>query len=355
MDLLHAHHPTTALPTVRRRGVSDDVRVTTATRVPVTVDLDGDELDAEDAWHTIRHHGGWRLLKDSFVRFRYGDGFTNSRALALQGALALVPFLLALTGLSADIDDGRAAGVVASTVESLTPGGGTADTVGDTLRQDDASAERAGEIALGFGLGFALLAMTTATAQVERGSNRIYGIPRDRPALNKYGRAAVLTVILAVPVGVGFVLLVAGGPLGDALASTYGWSPGEDRAWRVLRWPAGLTVTTFAIAVLLDHAPRRRQPELSWLSLGAGISVVLTVLASGGLALYVRVSGSFGDVYGPLAGVMALLVWCYLASIALLFGTAVAAQMEALRAGLHDPVEPDPGPTPSPEPAHDPH
>ena len=48
-------------------------------------------------------------------------------------------------------------------------------------------------------------------------------------------------------------------------------------------------------------------------------------------------------VYGPLAGVFALLLWALLSSIAFFFGTAVCAQMEALRAGDGDPVLADPG------------
>ena len=60
------------------------------------------------------------------------------------------------------------------------------------------------------GLGFSLLSMTTAMGQVERGLNRIYGIRRDRPAVSKYGRAAVITAVLAVPIGLGFLLVVAG-------------------------------------------------------------------------------------------------------------------------------------------------
>jgi hypothetical protein len=33
--------------------------------------------------------------------------------------------------------------------------------------------------------------------------------------------------------------------------------------------------------------------------------------------------GSFGSVYGPLAGIFALLLWALLSSIALFYGTAV--------------------------------
>ena len=31
--------------------------MTTARTVPVTTEMDGDELDAEDAWHLARRHG----------------------------------------------------------------------------------------------------------------------------------------------------------------------------------------------------------------------------------------------------------------------------------------------------------
>src|SRR6185312_11760439 len=92
--------------------------------------------------------------------------------------------------------------------------------------------ERAGEIALVVGLFFSLLSMTTAMAQIERGTNRIYGIGRDRKALAKYGRALVLTAVLAAPVGLGFLMLVAGGSFADAMRATYGWSEGAADVWR---------------------------------------------------------------------------------------------------------------------------
>ena len=313
--------------------------MTTARTVPVTTEMDGDELDALDAWHLARRHGLRTIAVESFVRFRYGDGFTSSRALALQACLAVVPFLLALTGLASDIDHDRGG---AHVVDSLSPGAGDSDALASAVEKSDES-ERAGEIALVFGLGFALLSMTTAMAQVERGANRIYGIRRDRKALAKYGRAAVLTAVLAVPVGVGFVMIVGGHALGEAMVDNYGWSDTAEDWWNVLRWPVGLTLLVLTIAVLLDHSPRRRQPALSWLALGSAIAVVLSAGATLGLAAYVSLSGSFGSVYGPLASIFALLLWALLSSIALFYGTAVCAQLEALRAGEDAPTLDDPG------------
>ena len=316
--------------------------MTTARTVPVTIELDGDELDAEDAWHMARKVGLWRLLVDSFVRFRFGDGFTNSRALALQAALAVVPFLLALTGFAADLDQERPSQVIAGTIRAVSPGVGEQDALASAVSGKDSS-EDAGELALGFGLAFALLSMTTAMAQVERGLNRIYGVRRDRRAPWKYGRAAVWTALLAVPLGLGFLLLVTGGAFAEQMTKVYGWSDTTALWWRILRWPAGLALVVLAISFLLDHAPRRRQPGLSWLALGAGIAVVLSTLASGLLAAYVHLSGSFGTVYGPLAGVFALLLWALLSSVAFFYGAAVCAQLEACRAGDHEPAYDDPG------------
>jgi YihY family inner membrane protein len=316
--------------------------MTTARTVPVTVEMDGDELDAEDAWDEVRRVGLRRLVVDSFHRFRYGDGFTNSRALALQGCLAVVPFLLALTGLAADVDSEQPARVIAATVQAVSPGAGQQDALAGAFSGADAS-ETAGEVALAFGLVFALAAMTTAMGQVERGLNRIYGIRRDRPALRKYGRAAVLTALLAVPAGLGFLLLVAGGPFADAMVKEYDWSPTSESIWSVARWPAGIALVVATIAVLLDHSPRRRQPSLSWLALGSAVAVLLSTFATAGLALYVSLSTSFGQVYGPLAGVFALLLWSLLCSVALFYGAAVCAQLEACRAGEPDPVYDDPG------------
>ena len=64
------------------------------------------------------------------------------------------------------------------------------------------------------------------------------------------------------------------------MRATYGWSEAHRRRLELARWPVGLALMVFAIAVLLDHAPRRRQPALSWLALGAGLSVLLAMAAT---------------------------------------------------------------------------
>ncbi|GAA2041744.1 YihY/virulence factor BrkB family protein [Polymorphospora rubra] len=307
--------------------------------VPETRCMADEELSADDAWHTLRRHGGWHLLRDAFVRFRYGDGFSHSRALALQLCLAVVPFLIALAGLITDLGVESGGQVVADTVTALTPGA-SVEMVRELLTDDDRT-EDVGEVALTLGMFTGLFALTTAMAQIERGANRIYGVERDRPALRKYVRAATLAVGAGLPALAGFLVLVAGRAFGDSVQRHYAWGELANTVWNVVRWPLSLVLIVVAVAALFRYAPRRRQPGLSWLLFGAGLATALWWLASALLGVYVRVSDAFGQTYGALTGMMALLLWANLTGIALFLGLAFAAQLEALRVGAPDPAHPD--------------
>ena len=313
--------------------------------VPETRMMPGDELSADDAFLALRHYGRWPLLRDAFVRFRYGDGFSHSRALALQLCLAIVPFLIALSGLATDLGVEEGGQVVADTVIALTPG--ASEPLVTELLEDDERTEEAGELALALGLITGLFALTTGMAQIERGANRIYGVERDRPAGPKYLRAAVLAVIAGLPALFGFLLLVAGDAAGNSLTKQFGWGDDARAAWDMIRWPVSLLLIVFAVGLLFRHSPRRKQPALSWLLFGAALSTVLWWVASLLLAGYVNISDGFGATYGPLTAIMALLLWANLTGISLFFGLSFAAQLEAQRVGVVRPAQHDqwePGP-----------
>ncbi|WFE34522.1 YihY/virulence factor BrkB family protein [Micromonospora sp. WMMD975] len=307
--------------------------------VPETRLMSSDELSADDAWHTLRRHGGWHLLRDAFIRFRYGDGFSHSRALAFQLCLAVVPFLIALTGLITDLGADEGGKVVADTVLAITPG--QSESMVQELLSDSDRTEDVGELALTLGLITGLVALTTTMAQIERGANRIYGVERDRPAFPKYVRAAVLAVVAGVPALVGFLILVGGGAVGDSVRRHYEWGVVATVIWDVVRWPLSLGLTVLAVAALFRHTPRRKQPGLSWLFFGAGIAIAIWWVASLLLAVYVKYGGGFGQTYGALTGMMALLLWANLTGMALFGGLAFAAQLEAMRIGVEEPAQPD--------------
>jgi uncharacterized BrkB/YihY/UPF0761 family membrane protein len=92
-----------------------------------------------------------------------------------------------------------------------------------------------------------------------------------------------------------------------------------------------------AIALLFNWSPRRHQPGWSWLAFGAIVSVVLLTVVTVALDAVFQFSSTFGTTYGPLAGIVALMLWAVVASIALLFGASIGAQLEAVRGGRPEP------------------
>ena len=314
----------------------------TAHRVPETVTISGDELSADDALTALRRYGRWNLVKNSFIRFRYADGFTNARALALQFCLSFIPLVIAVVGLSSALHQEKVGQIIISTLGGVLPGKNSGDMVEQAAQRTHDQGMTGGQLALWLGMLAAIIALTTAMGQIERGANRIYGIERDRPALRKYGRALLMALTAGLLLQLGFLVIIAGDALGDSLAAAYGWSHTVETLWTMGCWPVGVVLAWMSFTVILERAPRRQQPGFSWLAFGSAVSLVLWLLFTGLLALYVVKSGSFGTTYGPLTGIFALLLWANLSSVALFLGVAFAAQLEAVRAGSPKPVSADP-------------
>jgi len=300
--------------------------MSTANLVPETWELTGD-----DARKTLERTGRLRLIRDAFKRLRAADGFSHARSLAFAIGLVLLQGIIAVVGLASALGKGPLSDGIVRAIRAAAPG-----PAGGLLTQAVDQAHRAGAshryLALLVGLVGAIVTGSTFMGQLERGLNRLYGVEQDRPAGRKYGRALLLTLSAGLLAMVAFTALAFGDSIGASL--------GDDlvaRAWSWGRWPLGLALMTSAVALLFRWAPRRHQPAWSWLAFGATVSVGLWALATIMLSLFFRTSSSFGETYGPLAGIVALLLWSLLSCIALLFGGAIGAQLEAVRAGASAP------------------
>ena len=300
--------------------------MSTAAKVPETWKLTGD-----DARKTLVATGRLNLVKDAFVRLRAADGFSHARSLAFVTSLVLVQGLVALVGFTVLFGDLRVSKEVIQAIQASFPG-----PVGTLLTDAVAQARKVGGqeryLPLLVGLAGTIVTGTTAMGQIERGFNRIYGIEQDRPVLRKYGRAFLLAIGAGSVLACNFLVFTWGrgnGATNDLLGAT---SP-------LVRWPIALIVAGLALAAMLRFAPFRRQPAWSWLAFGAAFCVVGWALVTLMLGILLQVSTSFGDTYGPLAGVVALQLWALFSAIAIFFGAAVAAQLEAVRAGAPKPRE----------------
>jgi YihY family inner membrane protein len=293
--------------------------VSYASHVPETYELDGD-----DARETLTSTGRLALLRDAFVRLRAADGFSHARSLAFTVSLVLVQGLVVLVGIAAAFGTGRVVGAVLEAIERTIPG-----PASNVLTNAVEQATRVGSdnryLALTLGFVGLVVTATTGMGQLERALNRLYGIEQDRPAREKYLRALVLAVSAGAVIAASFVLLAFGrGLLETSIGS-------------VLQWPLAIVLLAVGLGALFSYAPNRRQPQWPWLAFGAGVAVLLWTLATLLLALSFRLSSNFGETYGPLAGIVALQLWTLVSACTILYGGAVMAQLEAVRAGVTEP------------------
>ena len=297
--------------------------MSTASTIPETWELTGD-----DARRTLQQVGRAHLVKEAFKRLRWSDGFSHGRSVAFLLSLLFIEGVIAVVGLASVMHSGGLSDAIVRALKAAAPG-----PAGSVLTEAVGQAHRAGSnsryLALWLGLAAALITGTTLLGQFERGMNRIYGIERDRPTVRKYVRAFLLFCTAGVLATIGFACIALGHVIGTSF-NNHAWAG----VWNVARWPVGLAFMVGAIALVFSWAPRRHQPSWSWLAFGAVLATTLWVIVTLALDVFFRVSHTFGQTYGPLAGVVALLLWSYASSVAVLFGVSVSAQLEAVRAGV---------------------
>jgi YihY family inner membrane protein len=300
--------------------------MSTANHVPETWGLTGD-----DALQTLERTGRWALIRDAFKRLRYADGFSHARSMAYLTTLIFLQAIIALVGLASELSSGGLSDIIVRTLRQVVPGP-AGRVLTDAVQQAHKAGSSHRSLALIVGLVGALITGTTLMGQIERALNRIYGVEQDRPTGQKYGRAFVLAITAGLLFLAAFAALALGRAIGSSLSNH-----STTTVWNVLRWPLALGLLIAAIALLFNWSPRRHQPGWSWLAFGAIVSVISLTIVTVALDAVFQISSTFGKTYGPLAGIVALMIWAVLASIALLFGAAIGAQLEAVRGGRPDP------------------
>jgi membrane protein len=147
----------------------------------------------------------------------------------------------------------------------------------------------------------------------------------------------VLTLVAVVLAAIALVMLIVSGPVAESLGNVIGLGSTAVTVWSIAKWPVLALIVVLIVGLLYYTTPNVKQPKFRWLSVGAGVAIVVWVLATVAFAFYVANFSSYNKTYGALAGVIVGLLWLWITNLALLFGGELDAELERgrqLQAGI---------------------
>lgn len=252
--------------------------------------------------------------------------------LAAEGAffaiLSLPPLVFGLAGtigFVAERYDMAQVGVLEARVLELAGQALTPETVEAVIAptlEDVLTAGRIDVVSIGFVLalwsGSRALNVFLDTISIMYGLGGVRGIVRTRAL-------SFALYVVALAVGIVVVPLVLAGP---ELASTV--IPDRLDVLAPLYWPTVLLLSVGFLASLYHLAVPARVTWRSSLP-GAFFTMAMWILGSWGVRWALGFSTGGTSIYGPLAAPIAVLLWLYVLSIAVLIGAAINASLDAER------------------------
>ncbi len=173
----------------------------------------------------------------------------------------------------------------------------------------------------------ALAAVWSATAGVVslmKALNTAYGVPESRPLWKVYGIALGMMLagaVLALLAGLVAVAAPAFATrLGPPWTTLAGW----------LRLPLAALLMMILWGILYSVLPATRL-NFKFIIPGSVVGVLVWLAASLGFSTYVAHFSTFGITYGALGGIVVLLLWMWISSLALMLGAELNAVLARQR------------------------
>jgi membrane protein len=183
-------------------------------------------------------------------------------------------------------------------------------------------------VAIVVGLCGAAWAASGAMGSVVKAVNRAH----DRLETRPFWHVRLVSIVLVAAAGLvtagTFLLIVLGGPVGEAIADRASLGGAFEALWNILRWPIAFVAVLLLFSLVYWLAPDQAQRHWRWITPGSVVGALLWLGLSGLFALYTSFSGSYSRTYGSLAGGIILLLWLNYTAWAILFGAELNSELD---------------------------
>ena len=180
---------------------------------------------------------------------------------------------------------------------------------------------------LSFGLLAALWATSTGMYAIMQQLNITYGVKEERGFLQARLVAIALSLLFVVLVLGALSLIVLGGQIQEWLGSHFDIGDAPLAFFTVFRWVIILTALLLAFSLIYYLAPNVKQ-RFKFITTGSVVGVVALLIASLAFAWYTQSIGDYAATYGSVGAVIVLMMWLFIAGLAILFGSEINVLIE---------------------------
>ena len=138
----------------------------------------------------------------------------------------------------------------------------------------------------------------------------------------------IVTTVMILLIAACAIAVVVTGLVAQQLGDVVGAGSAAVTAWDIAKWPIIALVVSLMFSVLYFAAPNVQQPGFKWITVGGVVALVVLLVASALFAVYVANFSSYNKTYGALGGVIAFLVWLWVANLSVLLGAELNAELE---------------------------
>jgi membrane protein len=262
-----------------------------------------------------------QVFRRAFAQFMADDCMGLAQQVAYSSLLAFFPavaFLLGFLGMVHLYDR------VQTFLGGIAPHG-VIQFIEDLQRDSKGTAS---VTAFVLGLLGALWVASGAAGTIVKAVNRAYDRLETRPFWKVRAISIVLVVLSAITIAAMFLLVIAGGPLGRAIADRAHLGATWDWVWSIFRWPIAFAAILLLFALIYYLAPNVEVRSWKWITPGSVVGALIWLALSGLFALYVTFAGSYSKTYGTLASGVILLLWLNYTAWAILFGAELNSELD---------------------------
>lgn len=266
------------------------------------------------------------FIRDLWCEVQDDHVFDGAAVLAYFFLLAVFPAVIFVLSLLPSLSIPHLQQAILDLLHQVLPEA-SADLFAVTVRY---VAAEAGKGLLTFGLIFTLWSASSGVYAIMEQLNVVYDVTERRSFWKARGTAILLMVFFVLLAIGALALVIFGGVVQSWVASIIGWSQALRVIFATLRWIIIAIALLLALAVTYRFGPDLNL-EFRFISPGNVTAATLIALASTGFRFYVTKFGNYSATYGNLAAMIILMLWMYMAGIALLVGCEINRMLRANR------------------------